>query len=412
MTLAGPDARTGTPFRFDYDPATIRFGAGCVADLADELDAHGLDRALVVCGQTVGTTPEVIDPVRDGLGDKLAGVFAETTPEKRLSTAFDARDALRKHDADVIVSLGGGSSLDVAKVASALAGDVREPEQVGAELVERGTISIPESGLTPIVAIPTTLAGADLTQVAGVTADPAFGVVDESASGGISSRRLMPTAVCYDPELVATTPESILRASAMNGFDKGLETLYASTATPITDATAVRGLQLLAPGLRQLGEYGPSADTLEPVLEGTMLVQYGISRPDALTVSLIHSFGHALTRTYDVQQGAAHGVVAPYALDYLFDEVDGRRDLLTTALDVATTPQAGPDEQATAIVDEVTAVRDALGLPTRLRDVAGPEPDEFSEVARNVVEDSFMANTPPGLDATPDAIEAVLKAAW
>lgn len=410
MTPAGPDARSGTPFRFDYHPAVLRFGAGCVADLADELDAQGLHRALVVCGQTVGATPAVIDPVNAGLGDTLGGVFAETTPEKRLSTAFAARDALHELGADVIVSLGGGSSLDVAKVTSALAADARDPEQVGRELRERGTISIPEAGLTPIVAIPTTLAGADLTQVAGVSADPEYGIVDEPASGGISSRRLMPTAICYDPELVATTPGPVLRASAMNGFDKGVETLYASTTTPVTDATAIRGLQHLAPGLRVLGEDGVTPGTLAPVLEGIMLVQYGISRPDASTMSLIHAFGHALTRTYEVQQGAAHGVVAPHALEYLFEQVDGRRAMLATALGVD--DAAGADETADAIVDEITGVRDVLDLPTRLRDVPGPQPDEFPAVARHVIDDSFMANAPPGLDATPAAIEGVLDAAW
>lgn len=408
MTTERFGGRVGAPFRFEYDPGVLRYGTGCVADLADELDRQGLDRALVVCGRTVGSTPAVIDPVRDGLGEKLAGVFAETTPEKRLSTAFDAREALREHDADVIVSLGGGSSLDVAKVTSALSADVREPESVGRELAERGTFSLPTDDLVPIVAVPTTLAGADLTQGAGVTASPDSGLVETASSGGISSRRLMPTAIFYDPALVATTPKSILAASAMNGFDKGVETLYAADATPVTDATAIRGLRLLAPGLQELGETDVDASALEPVLAGIMLVQYGISRPDAGTMSLIHSFGHALTHTYEVQQGAAHGVIAPHALDYLFEQVDGRRQLLAEAFDV----EDRSSDPAAAIVDEVAAVRDALDLPSRLRDVDGPSRDEFPEVAQYVVDDPFMANAPPGLDATQDEIEAVLEAAW
>lgn len=411
MSHTGPDERSGTPFRFDYDPGVLRFGRGCVADLADELDRHGLERALVVTGQTVGTTSAVIDPVRDGLGDRLAGVFAETTPEKRLSTAFAARDALREHDADVIVSLGGGSSLDVATVTSVLAGDTRDPEAVGREFQERGTISIPMTDLVPIVAVPTTLAGADFTQVAGITASTDPGLVTEPRSGGVSDRRLMPTAVCYDPDVVATTPESILTASAMNGFDKGIETLYASTATPITDATATRGLQLLAPALQALGEHGATPERLDPVLEGLMLVQYGISRPDALTMSLLHSFGHALTAAYPIQQGAAHAIAAPHALDLLFDHVPGRRDRLADALGADTTA-ATDDELAASIIDAVVTVRDALGLPDALRTVDGADRSDVPALATAVLEDSFMANTPPGFDPTPEDIEAVLDAAW
>lgn len=405
----------GGGFRFAYESPTIRYGTGCVTDLEEELAAHGYERALVVCGSTVGATSSVIDPVVDGLGDRLAGVFAETTPEKRLRTAYDALEAAESHDADVLVGLGGGSSLDVTKITSALDADDRAPEAVGRELAETGTISIPSGRLLPVVAVPTTLAGADLSQAAGVTVSPASGLVDASAlapdadaaGGGVSDPRLTPETVVADPELVATTPNSILAASAMNGFDKGIETLYARNATAITDATAARGLRLLSDALPRLGR-GPADDeALEPIVEGTLLVQYGVSRPDGTTLSIVHAFGHGLTRTYDVQQGAAHAVVVPHVLRYVFDRVDGRRELLAEALGVADAP-----DPADAVVEAVTRVRDALGLPTRLRGVDGPEPGAFEAVAEAIVDDPFVANAPPGLDPTVEAVESVLREAY
>ncbi|MCD2202939.1 iron-containing alcohol dehydrogenase family protein [Halobacterium sp. KA-6] len=406
MTNPATNDRVGEPFRFDYDPGVLRYGTDSVADLADELDRQGFERALVVCGSTVGSTPAVMEPIRDGLGDKLAGVFDETTPEKRLSTALDARDAYREHDADVLVALGGGSSLDVAKAVSVLATGGQDAEAAAREFAETGTLSA-DGDLEPIVAVPTTLAGADLSVVAGLNAHPESGLVDVPVSGGLSDRRLMPCAVCYDPALVATTPRDVLVGSAMNGFDKGIETLYAANATPVTDATAARGLGLLADGLRELGRGSVDADTLEPVLEGLLLVQYGISRPGETTLSVIHAFGHGLTDGYAVQQGAAHAVVAPHVLRHLFAEVDGRRDLLANALGAA-----DADDPAEAVVEAVADVRDALGLPDSLADVAGPEPSEFPAVAETVVADAFMANAPPDLDLTTDDVEAVLRAAY
>jgi alcohol dehydrogenase len=406
-------------FRFDYRPPTIRFGRGCVADLGDELADLGVSRALVVTGRTVGTSPAVMDPIRAGLGDRLAGVFAETTPEKRLSTALAARDRLRESDADALVAVGGGSSLDVATVAALLAGDDRDPDAVGREFTERGTLTVPDADLPPVVAVPTTLAGAELSQVAGITADPAGGVVASATGGGVSDPRLMPSLTVYDPGLVATTPTGVLSASAMNGFDKGVETVYARNRTPITDATASHGLGVLAPALRELGaamEKESAAasesesldpETLTPVLEGIVLVQYGVSRPEGVTLSLIHAFGHALTRTFPVQQGAAHGVIAPHALRYLFAQCDGSRDLLAEGFGVA-----DADDPAEAVVREVESVRDALGLPTRLRDVDGPAPDDLPAVAQAVLDDSFMTNAPTGLDATREGIEGVLRDAY
>ena len=396
-------------FRFDYDPPTIRFGAGSVADLEAELDRQGVERALVVCGSTVGSTPAVIDPVTDGLGSRLAGVFDGTTPKKRLETALQGRDRLVETNADVLVSLGGGSSLDVAKAISVLAASDRSPADVAGEFAETGTIAVPETGLVPIVAVPTTLAGADLSTVAGLTAGPESGLVDEERSGGISDPGLMPAAAVYDPTLVATTPDAILAGSAMNGFDKGIETVYAANATPITDATAVRGLEKLADGLRAFGGGDRDAGTFGTILEGIVLVQYGISRPHETTLSVVHAFGHALTATDDIQQGAAHAVVVPHVLEHLFeaDGVDARARTLADALGVA--DAADP---ASAVVDEVAAVRDALDLPTRLRDVDGPEPDAFTAVAESVLADSFMASAPPGFDPSVAEIERVLEEAW
>ncbi|MFB6199097.1 MAG: iron-containing alcohol dehydrogenase, partial [Halobacteriaceae archaeon] len=233
-------------YRFEYDTPILRYGQGCVANLSDELEKAGLERALIVCGSTVGDAPAVIDPVTKGLGNRLAGIYDQTSPEKRLTTAIRGANRMADEDVDVIIGLGGGSSLDIARVMSLIAARSDDPSTLGQELETTGTINVPETSLTPIITIPTTLAGADLSSVAGVSATVDEGLVSTDVSGGIGDRRLMPAASFHDPQLFATTPTSVLRGSAMNGFDKGVETLYTKNATPITDGTAMRGIQLLA----------------------------------------------------------------------------------------------------------------------------------------------------------------------
>ncbi|ELY52171.1 iron-containing alcohol dehydrogenase family protein [Natronococcus jeotgali] len=407
--MTATDATTRDPaFRFEYHPATIRFGAGCADALEDELEVLDLKRALVVCGATVGSTPEVIDPVREGLGDRLAGVFDETTPDKRLGTAFDGLDRLEAEDADVLVSLGGGSSLDVAKAVSVLAATDRSRDRIAEEFAQTGTIDVPDDPV-PIVAVPTTLAGADLSTGAGITAAPDSGLVDEELGGGISDPGLMPTAAFYDPELVATTPDTILAGSAMNGFDKGLETIYAAEATPVTDATARHGLEKLEDGLEAFGRGDRDLAVYETLLEGLLLVQYGISRPDGTTLSVVHAFGHGLRDAYALQQGVAHAVVVPHALRYLFERegVDARAGLLADALGVGEAADHGA-----AVVDRVAELRDELGLPARLRDLEPVGDDDFADVAETILADGFMTNAPPGLDPTVEEIEGVLEEAW
>lgn len=403
-------ATGSTPSRFAYEPPVLRVGRGTVDELERELAAHGIERALVVSGRTVGTTEAVIEPVRTGLGDRLVGVFAETTPEKRLDTALAAGDRIAELEADGVISLGGGSSLDVATAATVVAGSGRPHAELAAEFERAGTLQVPDE-VPPIVAVPTTLAGAELSHVAGLTATPENGLVDEPVSGGLSHPRLTPAAVVADPALYETTPWDVLRGSAMNGFDKGLETPYARTATPVTDATAARGLRLLRAGLLGLGADPDDSEAIELAVEGSVLVQYGITRPDGTTVSLVHAFGHALRDHTGLQQGVAHAIVVPHALRYLFERVDGRRELLADALGVESGGD-DPDERGESVVHAVVEVRDALGLPDRLRTVDGLDRSDLPAVAESTLSDAFVANVPEGLDPTAEDLVRVLEAAW
>jgi alcohol dehydrogenase len=422
---------SGRPFRFAYEPPVIRHGAGSAGDLGGELGAVGYDRALVVCGATVGSRSAVLDPVREGLGERLAGVFDETTPEKRLGTAIACAKRAREADVDVLVGLGGASSLDVARVASALVGTDQSPAALGEQLAATATLPVPAE-TTPVVAVPTTLAGGSLSMLAGVSADPASGLVDRPVDGGVGDPALMPEIVVFDPELVATTPRPVLAGSAMNGFTKGVEALYASTRTPVTDATATEGLTLLSGALRSVGASEPSVADLDAALRGVMLAQYGVSRPSGTMFSVVHALGHALRIHTNTQLGVAHAVVAPESLAWLFDEVEGRRRLLADALGV----DPGGDDTAEAVVAAVREIRDGLGLPAQLREVDGIERSMLDGVAE-MAADSFLRtvdapssadateraratahgwsgspHTPPGLTVSTAAIRDVLDAAW
>lgn len=418
-----------TGFRFAYDPPVIRYGVESVGALSGELGELGFDRALVVCGRTVGYRSAVTGPVRDGLGDRLVGVFAETTPQKRLGTAIECAERADELDADVLVGLGGASSLDIARVASAVAASDHTPEELGAQLVSTATLSVPDDPL-PVVAVPTTLAGGSLSMLAGVTVDPASGLATEAAGGGVGDPKLMPALAVYDPELVATTPREILAGSAMNGFSKGLETLYSSAGTPITDSTATDGLALLSRALPQLGG-DPDAADLEPALRGTVLSQYGVSRATGTTFSVVHALGHSLRIHTGVQLGIAHGAVAPDALEWLFGNVDGRRDLLA-----ATLGADDRDDPAAGVVDAVRGVTDGLGLPGRLREIPGVERSMLDDIAGMAAESFLLANdapgrtvsgtdasatahswsgsphAPPGLEVSSEAMVGILDAAW
>lgn len=410
-------------FVHDFSPAAVHYGRGCVADLGETLADHGLERAVVVCGRNVGANRDVMDPVEAGLGERLAAVFDETTPEKHVETAVDGVEAMRAADADALVPAGSGSSLDAAKVMSVLHGEFRTVEEVRAEVAERGFLALPgdADALTPLFPVPTTLAGADLSTVAGVRVPDGDG---GRTSTGVGGQALMPEAVFYDPVLFGTTPPGVLAGSAFNGFDKALEMVYSRHANPVTDATAVRGLRYLReslPGLLEavggdgVGGAGGADDSedldepgaLDRTVLGVVLAQYGLAARGAPKTNVVHAFGHGLRRTWGVQQGVAHAVMVPHVLDLLFGQVDGRRDLLAEGLDVA-----DADDPAEAIVGVVEGVRDALGLPARLRDVEGTDEAGIPEAARVTHDDAYLHRGPPGFEPTVEEVESAIRAAW
>jgi alcohol dehydrogenase class IV len=401
-------------YTFDYRPPTIHHGTDVVAELDSVLAQHGCSRGLVVTGSTIASTPAVMDPISTGLGERLVDVFGGVTPIKDLKSAVDGATLVRDKNIDALIPVGGGSSIDTAKIISVLASTDSTLDAATDEILASGEITAPDEGssLLDIFAVPTTLPGADISQVAGVklSMTPEKTPVSEIPSGGVGDPRLMPRAVFHDASLLSTTPDHILARSAMNGFDKGLEILYSQDRTPITDATAMRGLRLLRSGLPAI-RGDASTEDLSQLLQGIALVQYGLSTPSTYRVSIVHAFGHALSRRYPIQQGVAHAIAVPHVLRYLFGRVDGSRHLLTLALGVDD-EAATPDERAEAVVAAVADTRDALELPSQLRSVDEAEKGHFPTLASAVLEDSFMANAPVELHPEQSEIETVFEEMW
>lgn len=388
-------------FEYDHCGTTLSYGRDRVLEMSALLAEHGLERALIVCGSTTGSTDAVMEPVREGLRERLVSVFDEASAKKSVETVYGGIKAMREHRADVIVGIGGGSSLDVARLMSVLDADGRTIEDVYDTLESAGTIRIThvEDGAIPVVAVPTTFVGACLSGGGSLEA-PNLVSSAYPPRVKLSAHNARPIAVVYDPALFETTPTEILAGSAMNGFNKGLETIYAPGGTPITDATAASGLRQMCDGFLEIRSGDPVA--FERAVIGLALVQF------ERRTSLIHAFGHGFSRRYPIQQGLVHAVVTPHVLRYVFDHVDGRRALLADAIGLS---DSGLSSDA-AVIEAFETVRDELRLPSRLRELDGVCRDDLSSIATFISQDDPMAFVPEGIAPTASDIEAILRTAY
>ena len=265
------------PFTYHAPATRISFGVGALARLPAELEQLGLQRALVLStpGQRAGA-----ERVAALLGDRSAGVFDRAAMHVPIEAARAARDEARRLNADCAVAYGGGSTTGLGK-AIAL-----------------------ESGL-PIIAIPTTYAGSEMTPIYGLT------------EGGVKQTgrdvRVLPKSVIYDPELTLGLPWMVTVTSAFNAIAHAAEGLYAPDGNPVVALMAEEGIRASAAALAPLHTDARNLDARSDALYGAWLCGTVLG---AITMGLHHKLCHTLGGSFNLPHAEVHTVVLPHALAY------------------------------------------------------------------------------------------------
>jgi len=264
-------------FTYTSQPQRVVFGAGALAHLGREIDALGARRALVL------STPEQrgqAERVAAMLGAQAAGIFDRAAMHVPIETAREAREEARRLGADCAVAIGGGSTTGLGK-AIAL-----------------------DSGL-PILAIPTTYAGSEMT--------PIYGITEAGLKKTGKDPRVLPRTVIYDPELSRTLPAGLSVTSGINAIAHAAEGLYAQDGNPVMDLMAEEGIAAIARALpairRQPQDLEARGDALYGAwLCGTVLGSVGMA--------LHHKLCHTLGGSFDLPHAEVHTVVLPHAIAF------------------------------------------------------------------------------------------------
>ena len=264
-------------FVYEMLPSRVIFGVGSLEQLPAEIERLGAMKALVL------STPEQrasAAGIAARLGPRAAGIFDRAVMHVPIETATAAREEAQRRGADCCVAIGGGSTTGLAK-AIALVSNL------------------------PILAIPTTYAGSEMTPIWGLT------------EGGVKKTgrdaRVLPKTVLYDPTLTLTIPPGLSATSGMNAIAHCVEALYAKDANPIISMLAEEGIRALAESLPVVVKQGDNIDARSRALYGAWLA--GISL-GAVGMALHHKLCHALGGTYNLPHAETHTVVLPHAAAY------------------------------------------------------------------------------------------------
>jgi alcohol dehydrogenase class IV len=344
--------------RFVYQalPTRVVFGAGALARLREEVERLGIARALVV--STPGRS-SVAGAAVWALAARAAGLYDRAAPHVPAEIAADARAAATAAGADGLVAVGGGSTIGLAKAIALTSG-------------------------LPIVAVPTTFSGSEMT--------PIYGITDGGRKQTGRDARVLPRTVIYDPDLYARLPASIAAASGLNALAHCVEALYAADANPIASLIAEEGARALAASLPSVVHEPGDGVARFDALRGAWLAGMALA---SVGMALHHKLCHTLGGSFGLPHAATHAVILPHAAAYNRDAAPDAMRCVSRAL--------GADDAAGAIYDLARTV----DAPASLAEIGMPE-SGLAEAARLAT----LAPYPNPRPVDRDAVLALLRDAF
>ena len=346
-------------FVYQATPSRVVFGAGRLAALPDEVKRLGAQRVLVLT--TLERRP-LGERVAVLLGECSAGVYSQAVMHVPVEVARAARDEAARLGADCYVAVGGGSTIGLGKAIALVSGQ-------------------------PIIAVPTTYAGSEVT--------PIYGLTEGHLKKTGRDPRVLPRTVVYDPELTLTLPAGISAASGMNAMAHAVEAMYAEDANPIVSLMAEESIRALAGSLPAVVQRPDDIDARGSALYGAWLAGVCLG---TVGMAIHHKLCHTLGGTFNLPHAQTHAAMLPHTAHYNHAAAPRALDRVARALGGERAQDAG---------ELLFRLNQSLGIATALSAIGMPE-DGLDEAAT-------LACTNPYYNPRPverEAVRALLGRAW
>jgi alcohol dehydrogenase len=365
---------------------SVLTGAGSVNQIGKEVSRFG-KKALIVCDRGIAEAG-LVEGIKKILEDSKiqSGVFDKVEPEPRIELVHQCGEALRSRNYEVLVGLGGGSSLDVAKGAAiVITNGGKIEDYVGIGLV-------PKRGI-PTILVPTTSGtGSEATRYAIFTVG--------NMKQGVIDPNLYANVAIVDPELTLSMPPRITAATGMDALCHGIETYTSLAATPISDLIAKECITLVSRSLRHAVFNGKDVEARSDMSLGSF---YGGLCLTNASVTAVHALSFPLGADYHIAHGEANAVMLPYVMRFnclanmkRFAEIAGLMGEKVESLSFRQAAERSADAVETLMKD--------IRVPHQLRDLKIPREAIPSMAERALTVQRLLGNNPRAI-ALRDIIE-------
>jgi alcohol dehydrogenase class IV len=341
-------------FTHDWLPQRVVFATGgAAAAVAEEVRRLGATRVMAIASDDARAEPVLA-------GVPVEVLHTDVAMHVPVEVADRARAVAAEHAVDALVCVGGGSTTGLAKAVALTTG-------------------------LPILAVPTTYAGSEATDV--------WGLTEHGRKTTGTDSRVLPRTVVYDASLMLALPVPTSVASGLNALAHCIDAMWAPRSDPVDQALAVEGMRALRAGLPRIVAEPMEVEGREQTLYGAYLAAVAFASAGS---GLHHKICHVLGGMFGLPHAETHAVVLPTVVALNAPAVHELDRRMAAAL-------GGP-----ATLVGLRAFRDETGAPTSLRDL-GLREDDLPAAVEPIVEAAPPSNPVP---VTADVVAALLQAAW
>ena len=377
-----------------FIPAVNIMGNGCLDEAMAAIRNYGFRKALIVTDAGLakaGVATLIAEKL--ALQDVQSVIFDGAKPNPSIANVEAGLKVLKEHACDFVVSLGGGSPHDCAKGIALCAtngGHIRDYEGVDQSTKPQ----------LPLVSINTTAGTAsEMTRFCIITDE------ERHVKMAIVDRNVTPLLSVNDPELMVAMPKGLTAATGMDALTHAIEAYVSTAATPITDACAIKAMELISQNLRQAVRDGKDLVARENMAYAQFLA--GMAFNNA-SLGFVHAMAHQLGGYYDLPHGVCNAVLLPHVQTFNANVCAQRLTDVAHALG-ADVRGLSPEEGAQAAIAAIRTLAKDVEIPAGLRDL-GAKLDDIPVLATNALKDACGFTNPRKADQAQ--IEEIFRNAF
>jgi maleylacetate reductase len=370
----------------------VVFGHPAADAIVAQVDRLRCSRAFLMVSGTLNRQTDEIETIRKALGSRCAAVFDAMPQHTPREAVIAAAEQARGADADLIVTVGGGSITDGAKaVQLCLANDIRDVDAIDRIRAGKGTVPDLKAPAVRQISVPTTIAGGEFSAIAGVTN------LRTRVKESLRHPLLMPRATILDPAITLHTPEWLFLSTGIRAVDHCVEGLCSREAHPYGDAQALKGLSMLAQGLPRVKADPRDLDARMDCQIGTWLSTGPLT--SGVPMGASHGIGYVLGSAHGVPHGYTSCVMLPAVMRWNRPDNAERQTLVAAAM-------GRPGADAGDVLDDFIR---KLGMPRSLHEV-GVTSEHFDAIARGAMGTPWVPRNPRRIEG-PAQVREILQLA-